>query len=254
MITARILSLFCRENDLPSGVASGKNPLQVLQREFPDLGELVSGKHVLDFGCGYGDQAGSLAIVYGCKATGYDTNPRVLYAAQVKHGMAEFVDRLEPGTYDVVISQNAMEHFPQPAHVLREMKDALAPGGMILITFGPPWYAPYGSHMHFFCKIPWLNLLFPESVVMAVRAHYRQDGAKRYEEVESGLNKMSLAKFEGLLEDLGLEVVRRQYTAVKGWNVLTRIPLLRELLTSRVTVLLRVRNDTQQRMDYIEVE
>jgi SAM-dependent methyltransferase len=247
MITARILNLFCHESNVQTGTLTGQNPLKNLQYEYPDLKALVQRKRVLDFGCGYGDQSAALVNVYGCQATGYDTNAKTLHDARLKNGgVAEFVDRLEQGGYDVVISQDAMEHFPDPAEALQEMKGALAPGGMILITFGPPWYAPYGSHMHFFCRIPWLNLLVPESVVMAVRSLYRNDGARRYEEVESGLNRMTVAKFERLLEDFGLEVVRRRYRAVKGWKVLTRIPILRELFTSHVTVLLRAQRDAEE--------
>jgi len=97
---------------------------------------------------------------------------------------------------------------------------------------------PYGSHMHFFCKIPWLNLLFPEAAVMSVRSRYKHDGAHHYEEVESGLNKMSLAKFERLVRTSGLKIVRRHYTAAKRLNFLTRLPMVRELLTVHVTVIL----------------
>jgi hypothetical protein len=123
--------------------------------------------------------------------------------------------------------------------VLQAMKDALRPGGLLLITFGPPWYAPYGSHMHFFCKLPWLNVIFPERAVMAVRNRFRSDGAQRYEDVESGLNKMSLRAFERLVKRSGLELVRNRYNSVKGLDVLTKIPVIRELCTSRVTVVLR---------------
>lgn len=119
------------------------------------------------------------------------------------------------------------------------MRDAVQPGGLLLITFGPPWYAPYGSHMHFFCKVPWLNLLFSEKTIMKVRKRYRQDGAERFDQVESGLNKMSLAKFEGLIRASGLEIVRRRYGAFKRLDFLSRIPLLRELCVIRATVVLR---------------
>lgn len=82
-----------------------------------------------------------------------------------------------------------MEHFSHPVRAINQMKYLLNQMGRVIITFGPPWYAPYGSHMQFFTKLPWVNIFFPENIVMNVRSHYRDDGAKRYEEVEMALTK-----------------------------------------------------------------
>ena len=66
---------------------------------------------------------------------------------------------------------------------------------------------------------------------MSVRARYRHDGAKHYEEIESGLNKMSLAKFERIVRSSGLRVLERHYVGVKKINFLTKVPVVRELTT-----------------------
>lgn len=215
--------------------------LKTLKREYPGLAEFVKGASVVDFGCGRGYQAIALAREFGCRVIGLDTNRETLAKARMQPGaeLVEFVDHIQPGElFDVVISQNAMEHFSDPAHILQVMKSLIKPNGQILITFGPPWFAPFGHHMHFFCKIPWLQFWFRESAVMAVRSRYIKDGAKRYEDVTSGLNKMSLRKFERLVRESGLRIAMRRYTAVKQLNVLTRIPILRELFTNHVTVVL----------------
>jgi SAM-dependent methyltransferase len=220
--------------------ASSGNPLALLEREYPDLRELVAGKHVLDFGCGEGRQAAALAAKYRSHVVGFDTNVKTLQIAmQRKSDRVDFTTRLDPGRrFDVVVSQDAMEHFTNPAAAIEAMTNALAPGGKILMTFGPPWYAPYGSHMYFFCRLPWINLLFPERAVMNVRAHYRSDGARRYEEVESGLNRMTLRKFERIIEKSGLKVERLRYHCIKGLDFLSEIPLVRELTCNHVTAIL----------------
>ena len=148
------------------------------------------------------------------------------------------VDRGPPGTFDVILSSFTVEHFADPAGVLAEMRAALAPGGRLLVTFGPPWLAPSGSHMHFFTPVPWVHLLFAERTVMAVRARYRADGARRYEEVESGLNRMTVGRFERLAASAGLRMERRRYDCVKGIRVLGRAPLLRELFINNVACVL----------------
>jgi len=94
--------------------------------------------------------------------------------------------------------------------------------------------------MRFFWPIPWLQLWFSEKTVMAVRARYRHDGARHYEEVESGLNKMSLAKFEHIVGSSGLRVLERQYVGVKKIHFLTKVPVIRELTTVVVSATLTV--------------
>lgn len=241
MVGRAILSALSKEVPVTAqSGGEGGDPLRTLVREYPDLQHRVGGKRVLDFGCGGGDQAGALARRFGAEVTGLDINERSLEMARLRHGdCVRFVSSLPRGeVWDVVISQNAMEHYQDPADALREMRSAVAVKGVVLITFGPPWWAPYGSHMQFFCRLPWLQLWFSERTIMAVRAKYRSDGAKRFGEVESGLNKMSLAKFEQLIASAGLRVHRIEYTGVRGMHWITRIPLLRELGTVHVTSVL----------------
>lgn len=224
------------------------NALEPLRRELPDLRALVAGRRVLDFGCGAGWQAAALAREGAALVVGVDSNEATLRSARalaVRAGLGtdrlRFAPRVPPelrGGFDVVISQNAMEHFDDPAAILGEMRAALRPGGCIVVTFGPPWLAPSGSHMHFFTRVPWVNLLFSERTVMAVRARYRRDGARRYEEVESGLNRMTVGRFEALVRRCGLRMQRRRYRCVKGIDALQHLPGLRELFINQVTCLL----------------
>jgi SAM-dependent methyltransferase len=223
--------------------------LAVLHREFPGFSALVAGKRVADFGCGTGEQAIALARDEGCDVVGIDSNPATLArakeraAGQPVTGSVRFVESVTPdleGAFDVVISQNAMEHFPDPDDIVALMKRLIRPDGVLLVTFGPPWYAPFGSHMHYFCKVPWLNLLFSERTVMSVRSRYRSDGARRYVDVESGLNQMSLAKFERVIAAAGVVMKHRHYSCVKGVNVLADIPVLRELFVNHVSCVLGV--------------
>jgi SAM-dependent methyltransferase len=244
MIAETIIGVFSREPEEHYGTQekAPDNPIEVLEAAYPGLADLLKGKTVLDFGCGFGHQTNALthSDKYECQVQGLEINKDYLRKARTTYPRASFIDGLDAEQkYDVVFSLDSMEHFREPDSVLEAMKDALRPGGLLLITFGPPWYAPYGSHMHFFCKLPWLNVIFPERAVMAVRNRFRSDGAQRYEDVESGLNKMSLRAFERLVKRSGLELGRNRYNGVKGLDVLTKIPVIRELCTSRVTVVLR---------------
>ena len=224
-----------------------ESSLSLLESRVPDFRAYVEGRSVVDFGCGAGFQSVALLRAGASRVLGVEANPqtlaraRELAAGSEVRGVLSFCARPSAehtGRFDVVISQNSMEHFPDPLATLQEMTGLLAPGGTLIITFGPPWYAPYGSHMHFFTRVPWVNLLFSEKSVMRVRARYRDDGATRYENVEGGLNRMSLARFEGFVAHCGLRVRMRRYEAVRGIDVLGRLPGLRELFVNHVTCVL----------------
>ncbi len=221
--------------------------LDLLRRVFDDFDREIAGRRVLDFGCGAGLQACAMARLGGEFVLGLDTNPRTLaraveLASSLRLGQrvrfAGAIGDGDAGRFDIVISQNSMEHFPNPAGVLDEMKRALAPGGKLFVTFGPPWLAPYGSHMRFMTSVPWVNVLFPETAVMKVRSRYIADGARRYQDVEGGLNKMTVGRFEELASESGLQVAYRRYDCVKGLSFLGRIPLARELFINHVSCVL----------------
>ncbi|HYR07207.1 MAG TPA: methyltransferase domain-containing protein [Longimicrobium sp.] len=249
----RILLAFSRPVDAPDLADAAAEPgvehaLDDLLRRFPDLPGRVRGRRVLDFGCGAGRQAVALARAGAAFVLGVESNPRTLAGARAlaaaegippdRLALAPGVPEELRGGFDVVLSKDSMEHFADPAAVLALMRDALAPGGRLLVTFGPPWLAPSGSHMHFFTPLPWVHLLFAERTVMAVRARYRADGARRYEEVESGLNRMTVGRFERLAARAGLRMERRRYDCVKGIRVLGGAPLLRELFINNVACVL----------------
>jgi SAM-dependent methyltransferase len=136
---------------------------------------------------------------------------------------------------DLAITLNAFEHFPEPENNLRRMAASVRRGGRILITFGPPWFAPYGAHMHFFTDCPWVNLLFSEKTVLRVRLLYRPDGVG---DLRYGPPQMTIRLFEQLIKKSGLEVERLVYKTVKNLPF-GRIPIVRELFINHVTCILR---------------
>ena len=126
--------------------------------------------------------------------------------------------------------------------ILDQLHELLAPGGRLLISFGPPWKNPFGCHTRYFCRWPWIHLLFAEETILAVRALYRDDGARRFEDVEGGLNRMTLARFQQLVDasPFQLELFRpiplstRFVDRPRFWHRLLTNPLTREYLTSVV--------------------
>ena len=73
---------------------------------------------------------------------------------------------------------------------------------------------------------------------MKVRSHFRNDGAKRYEDVESGLNRMTVAKFEHIVSSSKLKIAYRNFECIMGINTLGKLPLLREFFIRNVATIL----------------
>ena len=222
--------------------------LSLLKTQFPGFILSIADKKVLDFGCGQGYQSLVLGVAGARQVVGVDIDTRPFANAGKlarQFGVANRVKFVEPseldgcGLFDVVLAYNSMEHFHEPDVILREMSSRLAPQGLLYISFGPPWYSPYGAHTIFFCKVPWMHLMFSEESVMSVRANFTDDGATRYEDVRGGLNKMSFARFEWLVADGGLEIEYCKYDYVLGLTFLEKLPLLRELLIYHIGVTLR---------------
>ena len=90
-----------------------------------------------------------------------------------------------------------------------------------------------------FTRVPWVNLLFPEQIVLRVRSRYRTDGALRYEDIEGGLNRMTVARFERLINESNMAVIDMRLFAVKGLPIVTSLPVFRELLTSAASCILQ---------------
>jgi cyclopropane fatty-acyl-phospholipid synthase-like methyltransferase len=254
-LAEKILLFFSRDPDSADYPAEGnlysesvETALSMLENSIPDFSGLVKNKKVADFGCGFGFQSCALVKFHNAEVVGIDSNESTLKTAWenarnsgMDSGRLTFIThsgKEYQNYFDVVISQNSFEHFNEPEVVLDKMKSLIRDDGKIIISFGPPWYAPYGSHMHYFCKLPWVNILFSENTIMQVRSLYRNDGAEKFEDVESGLNKMSVSKFENIVRKSNLKVKYQNYRCVKNLNYLKRLPILRELFINHVSIIL----------------
>lgn len=249
-VSLALLRLFCRDpRRVPPSEAPPEYSLAsafaTLRRVEPRWSTLVTGRAVVDFGCGHGHQSAALLQSGAGRVLCLEISKARLAEARALcdrlgvSSRADFSTEILPqmrGAYDLVLSQDAMEHYSDPAGALGAMRSLLKPGGRALITFGPPWFAPYGAHHRFFSPLPWAHLFFGERVMMAARAAFRADGCTRYEDVDGGLNRMSLKKFERLIQESGFRVVSRNYEAVKKLSLLARIPIARELFVSHATV------------------
>jgi SAM-dependent methyltransferase len=213
----------------------------------------VRGKTVLDVGCGTGDMAAIIAGEGAERVVGIDLHIdpgehqqlTARYGADIA-GRVELVqtegDMRELGEqqFDVVFSKEAMEHYDDPEGFVPLMVRRVRPGGVLAMGFGPLWKAFDGGHMNYMTRMPWAHLLFPEDVIMAERRRFRpEEDASHFGEILGGLNKMTLARFEAIMERSGLEPTfvkhnAGDHPAVRAMDKLARLRPLREYFTNNV--------------------
>jgi SAM-dependent methyltransferase len=200
----------------------------------------LKGKVVLDYGCGEGQDAVEIAHE-AAEVIGLDIRPKMLQisaARAEKEGVAHKCSFVT-GTsrqVDAVISMDCFEHFDAPDAALKDMHRLLKPEGRVYISFGYTWYHPYGGHL--FSIFPWAHLIFSEKALMRWRSDIRSDGAKRFHEVEGGLNQMTIRRFEKLIRESPFTIEHFELIPIRQFRRF-HARFTREFTTSTIRVILR---------------
>lgn len=165
----------------------------------PDFWREIKDKVVVDFGCGSGSDSVEMAQRGARKVIGIDIQERFLAAARERAKRFGVSDRCAfatkaDGRADVIVAIDSFEHFDDPEAVLKTMAEMIKPDGCVIASFGPTWYHPLGGHL--FSVFPWAHLIFTEEALIRWRSDFKSDGAKRFREVEGGLNQMTIRRFE----------------------------------------------------------
>ena len=105
----------------------------------------LSGKNVLDVGCGGGILSDSMARK-GARVVGIDLSTKALRVAQL-HALeahtpnvryeevsAEAMALAQPGEFDVVTCMEMLEHVPDPASVVQACSTLVKPGGWVFFS------------------------------------------------------------------------------------------------------------------------
>jgi len=104
----------------------------------------LSGKNVLDIGCGGGILAESMAL-HGATVTGIDMAPAPLQVARMhllesgaevdyQQIAAEELAAQQAGQWDVVTCMELLEHVPEPALLIQACAQLVKPGGHVFLS------------------------------------------------------------------------------------------------------------------------
>jgi 2-polyprenyl-3-methyl-5-hydroxy-6-metoxy-1,4-benzoquinol methylase len=175
-----------------SSLAPHSRPAERFARELRDsrnfrenvrgvaFASLIAGKHVLDFGSGYG---GRTAWMADCAASvvGIEVVEGMVQSANAcvrdrrncrfvlgKEHWIAFPD----DTFDVVSTFDVLEHVRAPHVMLRQFYRMLKPGGLAIIVFTPYWGA-FSHHLNYVSLAPGLHWIFSPETLMAATSNSR---------------------------------------------------------------------------------
>jgi len=128
----------------PSGEFKPLHAINPLRLDYVDKRASLSGKTVLDIGCGGGLMAEAMAG-RGGKVTGIDLSEGALKVAKLhlkesgrqvdyRHISAEAMAIESPNYFDRITCLEMLEHVPDPGSVIHAIATMLRPGGQVIFS------------------------------------------------------------------------------------------------------------------------
>jgi SAM-dependent methyltransferase len=234
---------------------------------FPSLS--LTGKDVLDLGCGYGGRSVRYAELGVRSLTGIEPVARQCSEARefaASRGItATFVTGsgeslpLPIGGFDCILSYDVLEHVCDVEKTLNECLRVLRVGACLYAIF-PPFHHPTGCHFEsWLSKMPWPNVLFPcpalvkaGSDIISRRADdYRPDQLRNTDKLW-GLNGITIRKLRRIVNGLDADVTIQHaplFSSMnrkwESWHMkyyapllapLRHVPILQECFTHRIVM------------------
>ena len=136
---------------------------------------------VLEHGCGIGTFSAQIGSRYGAQIEAFDIEPERVQVARehTPHALVAAAEHLpyRSNWFDVVLSQDVLEHVADDRVSAAEIVRVLKPGGRAIILVPNRWY-PFETHGHYwrgqyhFGNTPLINYL-PDSLRNRLAPHVR---------------------------------------------------------------------------------
>jgi cyclopropane fatty-acyl-phospholipid synthase-like methyltransferase len=220
----------------------------------------LTGKTVLDVGCGDGALVIDIALKGAKRSLGIDYDQQRIDVAtwnlnknypELK-SIVEFrtceVTALSQPEFDYITAKNTFEHILNLDECLATMGNILKPGGRIYIGFAPLYHCVTGDHGRFKMPIPWGHVLFPETYLF--KRLKRLDPNTTLTSVrDMHLNQLTVHDFNRLFRESGLKLVSYRVNVTQRklmnlFNIMRRIPFLEKYFTYNMYCILEKPNDS----------
>jgi ubiquinone/menaquinone biosynthesis C-methylase UbiE len=180
--------------------------LQILQ--LPGMAD--PGKKILDIGAGDG-VLGAILQNYGHSVVLTDMEDwRSRVGRTVQFHTADITTGLpfDEAAFDLVVSYNSFEHFPDPSKAFAEALRVTKPGGLLYFEFCPLFCSPWGLHAYRSLYMPYSQFLLSENFINGrlAKLGINDLGSKRSE--LQFLNRWKSSKFDLLWHNSNATVIR----------------------------------------------
>lgn len=125
------------------------------------------GKKILEIGAGDG-VLGSILSNYGHQVILTDQDDwRSRLGREIEFQAADITQGLpfDDVAYDLVVSYNSFEHFPDPRKAFEEALRVTKSAGLLHFSFGPLYCSPWGMHAYRSLYMPYSQFLFSEPFI-----------------------------------------------------------------------------------------
>jgi len=220
----------------------------------------VTGLDVLEIGAGHGGISCYMAAVGAKSVVGLDLNVKHLEIARrfakivaERYGPnyqlpVTFVemsaDRMTfpDGSFDLVLADNAFEHFTEPEAVMKEAFRVLRPGGGVLVPVFSSILSKYGLHLKLGLKLPWAHVLFSEKTIIRAMRRLAEvdphllelypglnDSPQRVRDLRryKDLNDITYREFKAMVARTGFKLESFSIYSTRLGKLLIRVPFVR---------------------------
>lgn len=141
---------------------------------------------------------------------------------------------LRDGAVDVCYSSNVLEHVPDPWRMAEEMVRVTRPGGTVFLSW-TVWYGPWGGHE----TAPW-HYLGGRRARRRYRRRHGHEPKNRYGESLFAVTVAEGLRWARTQRQADVVALLPRYHPRWAWWLL-RVPLLREVVTWNLVIVLRRR-------------
>jgi len=131
--------------------------------------------------------------------------------------------------FDLVFMHNVCEHIINIEECFAEYFRVIKPGKVLINTFAPLFYSPYGAHLQDALKMPWGHLIFGLRSVVDVRNRYYPGHCKASNWAGLGLNRITERRYRKIVRNTGFCNKFYVIQTSKSIPLVSHIPFIRNL-------------------------
>lgn len=229
-----------------------------------------SGYRVLEIGAGEGGVLRAFTEK-GCTAVGVELDPRRVEWAcgflweEIGRGQLHFVEKdiyqidlnqELKGKFNLILLKDVIEHIHDQARLFQLMQSMLLPNGVIFFGF-PPWQMPFGGHQQMahssLSRLPYIHLL--PLPLYRLLLNWKKEPVSELLEIRD--TRITIEKFERISKQTNYKVLGKLHYLINPiyqwkfgmkpriqFNWVTKIPVLRNFVTTCVYYLLQSENNS----------